>query len=283
MNVRLSTKETLPPCPVVIGSSGSVAETVERVLARGESSVLTNAPPKWVIVLDDASADGGLSAAATVLQRAITASDWPPSVPIVRPRSALGQLNLGNQRRWISVPPPLAAGGRGVLIDRRIVEAAQRSLVCALPARSGSVRPMSVLVDFVAPRQRLAVRLSPKHLGSIAEIALTVDPSLVLMVGQLGASPLVVMTTDIVAAELVWLAIAKDAEIDQLAEIGPWEDPVIQRATELGSRLRLPFQFRFEIICKPADQRLDETLERLVAQLGSRLGVPIKEQKASGW
>ena len=251
--------------------------------SRGESSVLTNAPRKWVIVVNDAAAEGELSAAATVLQRAIATSVWPSSVPIVRPRSALGQLNLANRRRWVNVPPPSAAGGGDMLIDRRIVEAGHRSLVCALPARSGSVRPMSVLVDFVAPRQRLAVRLSPKHLGSIAEIALTVDPSLVLMVGQLGASPLVVMTTDIVAAELVWLAIANNAAIDQLAEIGPWEDPVIQRATELGSRLRLPFQFRFEIVCNPSDQRLDETLERLVAELGSLLGVPMKEREARGW
>jgi hypothetical protein len=98
---------------------------------------------------------------------------------------------------------------------------------------------------FAHPRQRSAALVGDPREGTTAEIALAVSPALILLRGSLNERPLLIAASDQIAAELAGRALLDLRDADWNPEpIGPWEDPLVQRATELGLGVRIPSDIR---------------------------------------
>lgn len=276
MNVSLEVTAPLPPCPVVVGTGDNLPAVVRRVLERAEFELQGDPGESWAIMVAETRKSESAEAAQLV-RRAIETVDRAGTIRIIRPLPLIRQLTHRHQTDWVSVPSVDRSADRGVPIDRRVAAAKRRWLVCPLPGTDAGFSPMTGLTRFAAPRQRLAMRLAHANSGVVAEIAGTIDPSAVLMIGTVGIYPTVVSTADLLAAELVWLALTRLAHADNSEPIGPWEDATVQRATELGSRLRLPSQLNFALVCSALSARSCEVLGETVQQIGRILGVPMRD------
>ena len=84
--------------------------------------------------------------------------------------------------------------------------------------------------------------------------------------GHAGADYLLAATCDPVAAELFALALSEGVLGSDLAFTGPWEDPVVQRATELELGVVVPHQIELVIHGDPGDAWA--TLERIAGRIG---------------
>jgi hypothetical protein len=174
---------------------------------------------------------------------------------------------------WVPIHLPEFAERRDPVRIPRQVAGATRYLVSSLPGPVGmrKLRPIQALASFAHPRQRLASFLDASHSGVAAEIALALRPRLVLLIGDYEETPISIVTTDIVAAELLWLALAPPPVLGHDAVVGPWEDPVVQRATEIDLGVRLPDQ----LVIRTPDAPVGASafLDRLVERAQQRLGI----------
>lgn len=166
---------------------------------------------------------------------------------------------------WVEVPaPPGAHRFDRVRVPAWWSASNRRLLVTTLPGRTerSAQRPLLQLTALAHPLQRLAARLSRDHLASAAELASPWRTDRVVVVRSHRSQRLVIITRDVIAAELVWLALAPGQDR------GPWEDPAVQRATSLDLGLSGPHQLRFVIdpdVIEPA----------FVHRLATALGAPL--------
>jgi hypothetical protein len=165
-----------------------------------------------------------------------------PQVDLVVPPSPVMSL-LGRGARRVSIDVsarseqlstvglPRAIASAGTLIaanDLRGVDASRPTLALGIWTR------------FSGPRERIEARIAPREQGMDAEIALAVRPALVVLADAWQHLPVVVVTSDQIAAELIGLALRQAARDGDLERPGPWQDPLVQRATELDLGVRLP-------------------------------------------
>ena len=75
-----------------------------------------------------------------------------------------------------------------------------------------------------------------------AEIALAVQPRLILLSTTWQDVPILVATSDQIAAELAGLALRQLLNDADVAAVGPWEHPLVQYATELNLGVATPGQ-----------------------------------------
>lgn len=132
---------------------------------------------------------------------------------------------------------------------------------------------LETLAAYTRPRQALAARLDRRRIGLAAELAAALHPRLTLIHAMLGNRHLVAATADRIAAELIFLAWRNDAPTEERDPIGPWEDRVVQRATELDLGVHLPAQLR--VVVAPVEDGADSDVENLVLVRGrllTRLG-----------
>jgi hypothetical protein len=83
-----------------------------------------------------------------------------------------------------------------------------------------------------------------------------------------------VATSDQIAAELVGLAIRQAKRDAADEEVGPWQDPLVQRATELDLGVRVPAQIAIRATLRGPERVATATeFAALVADIAGRLGV----------
>ncbi len=182
----------------------------------------------------------------------------------------------GRLPRWLPVDLR-RRGGRfdTVPMPASMVTADARWLVTSLPGAGigRSSRPIWAVAAYAGTRTTIAAALARSSVepGAMADLAAAVPPALVLLAGRWGGRELAVATTDLIAAELVWLTLAEaDGGEDR---VGPWEDATVQRATELDLGARLPSQLAPEAI--HLGGTVEPALQSLLDQLRLRLGIPI--------
>ena len=162
----------------------------------------------------------------------------------------------------ITVPQDIAqADHRVVVID--VVEVARKGpFVLDLPAR------------FIHPRQRMKLLASGQreHLAAEVAGAYSLDLMAVYMSHREGV--VLAVTTDPIAAELVALAMSELCLGAPRSFTGPWEDPVVQRATELEMGVLLPSRIR---IITDGPNRTDHWALRVVEHVHLRLGVQLRQ------
>ena len=82
------------------------------------------------------------------------------------------------------------------------------------------------------------------HRELVAGIHSVVSPALILLRGSLSHSPLLIATGDQIAAELAGRALGALQSDPDLHGAGPWEHPLVQRATELELGVTHPDRLR---------------------------------------
>ncbi len=236
---------------IAVASAGDPRSAVESALA-----LLGDRIPALdgaILLLPPPPAPRGLREAAQIVtgQRA----------PIARPRSGIGDLVSGDVN-WRELPVPAGAQRFDrVRVPAHLLDRG-RVLALSLPTDRGSLTPLSLLAQFAHPRQRLAARFGGDP-GATAELVAPLRPDLVLLAGRSGNQGIAVVTPDFIAAELVAQALLAEDPHDD--EPGPWERPVVQRATDLDLGVRMPSGIRFLTACDAA--------ESFVAPIRPRLGV----------
>lgn len=101
---------------------------------------------------------------------------------------------------------------------------------------------------FVDPRFGIPLRNTRLRMPGSADVALVFSPSVVLLVGEIRGYVVCIASTDLVAAELVGLAVRSAAVTDPELRKRPWEDPVVQRATELDLGIQTPDQLELRAV-----------------------------------
>lgn len=124
---------------------------------------------------------------------------------------------------------------------------------------------------YVHPRLAIPARLSGDRAPLLADLATPFRPSLLVLIGNLQGYVVTVATADLVAAELVGLAL-RFATTESELRPRPWEDRVVQRATELDLGVRLPRQIDLAVVTAGGVQR-GEAVERVIRQLHETLGL----------
>lgn len=174
--------------------------------------------------------------------------------PVKHPSTGLNSVT------W---PQELAQADHRIVVTDVVEVARKGPFVLDLPAR------------YIHPRQRARLLASGQREAQAAEVAsaLTVELFAIYLAQRDGV--ILAVTTDVIAAELVALAMAELCVGAPRAFTGPWEDPVVQRATELELGVLLPDRIR---IILDGAERASHWSQRIVEHIHMRLGVPNRGQ-----
>ncbi|HKG25935.1 MAG TPA: hypothetical protein VKB09_09825 [Thermomicrobiales bacterium] len=175
-------------------------------------------------------------------------------------------VNLGDRAERVSA----------VGLPRSLVEAG--SVVAVNDVRlAGEGRPMLAIglwARFAGWRERAGARLAKPEDGLAAEIALAVRPRLILLVDTWRGATVVVATADQVAAELSGLALRQERDGYEDDQLGPWQDPLVQRATDLDLGVRVPNQIALRgVVAADPDDARKHAWSGLIQVVADRLGV----------
>lgn len=197
--------------------------------------------------------------------------------PVIRPPSAAAGL-MRRSGRWTEVDVDAAAQRlRTVRMPAELV-GAQRLVAVDDIRRSTEPRPTIALglwALYAHPIVRMGARFAGTRDGLTAEIALAVHPDRYIIIesdDRMGVAS-VITTADPIAAELIALALRQSSL--RSTGSGPWEDSLVQAATELGLGVRNPDRIDIEAIISPtlSSERHDEATARIV-DAAERIGVP---------
>lgn len=196
----------------------------------------------------------------------------PPAAFPLRWGSSAKQLGA-----WTSVAlSPLSDALSHATLPARLLAA--DPLVVINDVRHSTERRPSLALgiwrQFLHPKQRLLVNLAARRLPIDAELGALFRPRGIILLPYWAHGFLVVVSSDRIASELVGLAIHQATRFPALAFAGPWEDPIVQHATDLDLGIRLPADLIIEWRWLGArDSAREADLARLADVVSSRLGV----------
>jgi hypothetical protein len=200
---------------------------------------------------------------------AVSSSVVVPEHPL---RAATGAVITGQRLRWREVRLSLPdKADREVLLPRRLL--GQNPLVYATHvdavARRGPFQ-LDLLSRYVHPRHRIRQVIDRDRAGLAAEVNMVRGPEWCI-IGFDGPPGLVAVTHDIVAGELFALCMA-ERFFDKTVEFSsPWEDRVVQRATELELGARTPDDIRIDVMGQPG--HTGEAVDAIVDHVRQRIGI----------
>jgi len=146
------------------------------------------------------------------------------------------------------------------IITTDVVEVARHGpFVLDLPAR------------YAHPRQRLRLVTDRERSSLMAEVAAALPIHLAVVCLMLPEGAFLAATTDCIAAELVALALSERCLGTVREFSGPWEDTVVQRATELELGVLLPSRIRILAAGRSAREPWADALQEYIRR---RLGIP---------
>jgi hypothetical protein len=154
--------------------------------------------------------------------------------------------------RWVDVDvDDRAPRLRSVRLPRALVESDAVVGVADLRG-AGKARPLVALglwAPLAAPVQRIGSLITGAREGLTAEIGLAIQPAALVVVLRISApGPLVgIVSSDPIAVELAALAIWQARLPSSIDLPGPWEDPLVQRATELGLGVSQPSELGLQM------------------------------------
>lgn len=211
-----------------------------------------------------------LPAADTVLARTVTAF----------------LQGAGQQSEVVTAPSPVAAfwaalGGertRGWFNARHddrswqlpeSLDASHR--IVAVAQLLGDERKGALFLDVMARYLSLwhRARAFSKKTGPV-EVNLGRQPEFFLMTCRLGQRVLALASTDIVAAELFAIGILVHLSGTADEQAGPWEDAMVQRATELELGVRLPREVHLHVV---PNGEITAAMATVIIDVARRLGI----------
>jgi hypothetical protein len=130
---------------------------------------------------------------------------------------------------------------------------------------------LDLAARYVHPRQRVRVVADSARSELAAEIASAVRIDLNVVSLTLREGTFLAATTDPIAAELIALALSERCIGSSRAFTGPWEDEVVQRATELELGVLLPSRIR---LLPTGSAARVSWADEITEHLRRRLGIP---------
>lgn len=185
------------------------------------------------------------SGAITVAERPLFDPDGPARLVAARlnPRRTLSPPSstasawlrtLGSDWTAVDVASRASRLSR-VWLPTELVNAPAVVLVNTLSGSSSARDPIAIglWARYAHPRQRTGALLSDVRDGLTAEIALAAPPTLILLAAEWRGVHLLIASTDQIAAEIAGIAVRQSRSAPDDEPAGPWEHPLVQRATEL--------------------------------------------------
>jgi hypothetical protein len=168
---------------------------------------------------------------------------------------------------------PFAAGH--VRLDRRVVAATHLVALVDLD-RVGSRGPfvLDLLLQYVTPVDRMKILASPRRIEEIAKINLVHRFDRIVITRRYAQGEVWIETTDAIAGELTCLALSEDLLPAGRSVAAPWEDELVQRATELDLGVRYPGEIRIDV----GTERALRHFEPAISALHLRLGIDISSR-----
>ena len=171
-------------------------------------------------------------------------------------------VSESSQVSSIAWPQDVAQADHRIVVTDVVEIARKGPFVLDLPAR------------FIHPRQRMRLLSSGQRESLAAEVASSLPLDLMAVYMSHREGVVLAVTTDPIAAELTALAMSELCTGSPRSFTGPWEDPVVQRATELEMGVLLPNRIR---IITDGPNRADHWAQRVVEHVHLRLGVALRQ------
>lgn len=263
--------------PVKLAVAPSIPQAVEAAL----SNALALGPDRFLppFVVADASADAASATGTGRLVVEILGREGGDVRRVVPPQPVLSVLNRFARRKSSVTRVDVRLRAEritSVWLPDPIVEA--KTLVAVNDVRHDQAERPTLAIGlwsrFAGLWERVGARLAKPEEGLAAEIALAVRPTLILLVDSWRGQPVVIATPDQIAAELAGLALRQARRAGEDDQIGPWQDPLVQRATELDLGVRTPEQLalRLEVV-DPANLPDENLVTEWLRQLADLIGV----------
>jgi hypothetical protein len=185
-------------------------------------------------------------------------------------RAFLSPTVLGDWRD-LAIPGP-ASKLQSALVPGALSSADHRIIAVDVVevARHGPF-VLDLAARYVHPRQRVRVVADAARSEIAAEVASAVRIDLHVVSLTLREGTFLAVTTDPIAAELMALALAERCIGSTRAFTGPWEDAVVQRATELELGVLLPSRIR---LLPSGDAARQAWADEITEHVRRRLGIP---------
>lgn len=189
--------------------------------------------------------------------------------------TAISGWLAARSRQWTEVD----LSGRGDRLARATLPAAlfEAEAVAAIvdltsfnPKRPAIA--IGLWAQFAHPRQRFGAVLGDQATGLVAEIALAAPAAIYFIAASWRGKPMLAVADDMIAAELIGLAIGQAQADPDLEPVGPWEQPLVQRAGDLGLGVRLPAQIEFAVEWLGSDG-LSDDFAQFGRTVAARIGV----------
>lgn len=159
----------------------------------------------------------------------------------------------------VTFPQDIAQASHRIVVTD-VVEVSRRGpFVLDLPAR------------YIHPRQRMRLLASGEREALAAEVGSAFPIDVIAVFLALRDGVVLAVTTDVIAAELVALAMSELCIGAPRSFTGPWEDKVVQRATELQLGVGLPSYLG---LVANGPRRHDAWANRILEHIRIRLGIP---------
>lgn len=129
---------------------------------------------------------------------------------------------------------------------------------------------LDLAARYMHPRQRMRLLSSGDRESQAAEVASGLPFDLFVIYLAQREGMVLAVTTDIIAAELAAIAMSELCVGAPRSFAGPWEDPVVQRATELEMGVLLPDHLK---IIMNGPERSSHWAQRIYDHVRLRLGI----------
>jgi hypothetical protein len=193
---------------------------------------------------------------------------------VLLPRSPAALLAPGRGSAWHAA----TIDGRRWRIDARLARSPWSAIAVIDAGHHTGPFALDLPTRFLHPADRVRLATRPDRLRMLADIAAIAPPVACLAVSPAGGGWLAVATRDPIAAELWALALAERFHPADIEMQGPWEEPAVQRATELGLGIRIPGDMHIAQDI-PTDA---PAAQSLLDRISERLGLPPVSNQTTG-
>lgn len=185
------------------------------------------------------------------------------------PAALIGQVRRSSEERWLEVElrapdvPPMS-----ITIPARLQGPESIWSVTDVDAVGGTgPYVLDLVARYAHPRTRIRQLASRRRSDAVVDVNLVVRPMRCVVGKAFGDTVVVGIVNDPIAAELFALALADEDLSPAHAVAGPWEDRVVQRATELEIGVQIPQHLGIDLVTA-SGVAVRTVLERVMARIG---------------
>ncbi len=166
------------------------------------------------------------------------------------------------------------AAGLALRLDARIVARPYAAVLALTDDLRQGPFVLDLPARFLHPVDRLRLAARPGGLRLQADVAAVALPAASILLTPVADGWLALSGTDPIATELWALSLAERWLGRDIEMQGPWEDPSVQRATELELGVRIPSDMT---IRAASDAPLPSVARELLEETASRLGMQVPD------